>query len=77
MKFIPVVSSMIVAVKYEVFTGRLVVQFDTETFYEYGHVPPEKVAEFMFADSLGSVFTKLIKRGDFPTRRITAQHAHA
>jgi hypothetical protein len=77
MKFIPVVSSMIAAVKYDVATGRLVVQFGPDSFYEYENIPTSIVVQFLFADSLGAAFTKLVKQGHFIYRKITPEQAHA
>lgn len=80
MKLIPVVSSMVVAVGYEVESGRLVVQFpgDGQTvFWEYLLVPHSTVLTVLFSESLGKSFAQLVKKGRFENRRITAQQAHA
>ena len=80
MKFIPVVSSMIAAVGYDVETGRLVVQFPGDgqsVFWEYLAVPHSIVLTFLFSDSLGKSFAQLVKKGRFANRRITAEQAHA
>ncbi len=80
MKFIPVVSSMVAAVKYSPDSGRLVVQFpgDGQTVYwEYLGVPHSLVLQFLFADSLGRAFALLIKKGGFENRRVTPQQAHS
>lgn len=80
MKFIPVVSSMVAAVGYDVETGRLVVQFPGDgrsVFWEYLGVGHSIILQFLFADSLGREFTRLIKKGGFENRRITLQQAHS
>lgn len=80
MKLIPVVSSMVVAVGYDVGSGRLVVQFpgDGQTvFWEYLGVPPSIVLTVLFSPSLGKSFAQLVKKGGFVNQHITAQQAHA
>lgn len=75
-KFVPVVSAAMAAVKYERENGRLVVQFD-ETYYEYDGVPGDVVLDFMFADSIGSAFSTLVKKGGFPFKVISTEEAQA
>ncbi len=80
MRLIPVISSMVAAVGYNHETGRLVVQFpgDGQTvFWEYLEVPHSIVVRFMFDESLGRTFAKLVKKGQFENKRITAQQAVA
>ncbi len=74
MAFVPVVSAALTAVNFDRRAGRLVIQFG-EKFYEYEGVPGEAVLDFMFADSIGSEFDKLVKKGGFPFRQITAEAA--
>ena len=80
MKLIPVVSSMVSTVGYDLETGRLVVQFPGDgqsVFWEYLGVPHSIVLTFLFSESLGKSFAQLVKKGRFENRRITAQQAHA
>ena len=80
MKLIPVVSSMVAAVGYDVEAGRLVVQFpgDGQSIYwEYLGVPHGIVVTFMFSESLGRSFAQLVKKGGFKNRRITPEQAHS
>jgi hypothetical protein len=75
-KFVPVVSSALVAVKYDREQAQLTIQFG-ETFYEYDGVPADVVVDFMFADSIGSAFSTLVIKGGFTYRKIAAGQAHA
>lgn len=74
-RFVPVVSAALVAVKYERERSRLVVQFGEDTFYEYDGVSPEVVLDFLFADSIGSAFDALVKKGGFQYRKLRAADA--
>ena len=74
MAFVPVVSASLTAVHYEREQQRLVVQFG-ESWYEYDAVPGDVVLDVMFADSIGSTFDRLIKKGGFPFRKIPATEA--
>jgi hypothetical protein len=75
-QFVPVVSSALAAVKYDRETQRLVIQFG-DVFYEYDTVSSDVVVDFLFADSIGSAFSTLVKKGGFAFRKITAAQAHA
>ncbi len=75
-KFVPVVSAAITAVKFDREARKLVVQFG-EAFYEYDGVPGDVVLDFMFADSIGSSFDALVKKGGFTFRRIPSEQALA
>ena len=74
MAFVPVVSAALTAVHYEREQQRLVVQFG-ESWYEYDHVPGDVVLDVMFADSIGSTFDRLIKKGGFSFRKIPSAEA--
>ncbi|KKN84429.1 hypothetical protein LCGC14_0288910 [marine sediment metagenome] len=74
-KFVPVVSAAMTAIKFERETGRLVVQFGEDSFYEYDGVSNEVVLDVLFADSIGSAFSALVKRGGFAFRKIPAAQA--
>ncbi len=74
MAFVPVISAALTAVNFDRRAGRLVIQFG-EKFYEYTGVPGDVVLDFMFADSIGSEFDKLVKKGGFSFRQITADVA--
>jgi hypothetical protein len=74
-KFLPVVSQALVSVKYEREQARLVVQFGEDSFYEYDGVPGDVVLDFMFADSIGSAFSALVKKGGFQFRKLPADQA--
>ena len=80
MKLIPVVSSMVAAIGYDVGSGRLVVQFPGDgntVFWEYMSVPHYIVLHTLFGDSFGKEFNRLIKKGGFVNNRITAEQASA
>ena len=84
MKLIPVVSSMVSTIGYDVESGRLVVQFpvltgpiDQSVFWEYLAVPHYIVLNVLFAESFGKEFNRLIKKGGFENKRITAEQANA
>lgn len=74
--FLPVVSSNITAVKYDREAGRLVVQFG-ESFYVYSNVPGDIVLDFIFAESIGGKFNELVKKGEFPYKKVSAVEANA
>ena len=73
-QFVPVVSSALSAVRYDRELGRLIVQFG-EDYFEYDAVPSDVVVDFMFADSIGSSFATLVKKGGFAFRRISQETA--
>lgn len=75
MAFVPVVSAALTAVHYEREQRRLVVQFGEEAVYEYDDVPSDVVLDFMFADSIGSTFDRLVKKGGYSFRKIPATQA--
>ena len=80
MKLIPAVSSMVATIGYDVETGRLIVQFPgggNASFWEYLEVPWLVVLTVLFADSFGVEFNRLIKKGGFVNKRITAEQANA
>ena len=74
MAFVPVVSAALTAVQYERERQRLVIQFG-ESIYEYTDVPGDVVLDFMFADSIGSTFDRLVKKGGYAFRQIPAAEA--
>lgn len=76
-KFIPIVSSAMVAVKYEREQARLTVQFGEDVFYEYDSVPGDVVLDFLFADSIGSAFAALVKKPGFAFRKLPANRPRA
>lgn len=74
----PVESSNIAAVGYDAARRHLFVQFKSAGVYRYADVPPDVVASFMGADSIGGYFARYIK-GAFKHTRIedaAAQAAH-
>lgn len=73
-QFVPVVSSALSAVRYDRETKRLVIQFG-DAYFEYTDVSSDVVVDFMFADSIGSSFDKLVKKAGFSFRRITVEQA--
>ncbi len=70
MAFLPVVSSALTAVDYDRANGRLKVKFG-EAVYEYLNIPDNVVLDVLFADSIGSTFDRLVKKGGFGFRRLT------
>lgn len=75
MQFVPVVSSALLAVKFDRETNRLVVQFGEDIFYVYNGVPGDVVLDFLFADSIGRSFDVLVKKGGFGFKRISVDEA--
>lgn len=74
-KFIPVVSTAMTAVYYDRETTTLRVRFGEEAFFEYDNVSGDIVLDFMFADSIGREFDRLVKKGNFSFRRISNTQA--
>ena len=74
-QFIPVVSSMMAAVKYDRERSELTVQFSESAFYTYSGVPSDVVVDFLFADSIGSSFNSLVKKGGFEFQPVSAEDA--
>ena len=74
MAFVPVVSAALTAIHYDRERQRLVIQFG-ESVYEYTDEPGDVVLDVMFADSIGSTFDRLVKKGGFAFRKIPAAEA--
>ncbi len=74
-QFIPVVSSMMAAVRYDRERSELTVQFSEDAFFTYSDVPSDIVVDFLFADSIGSAFNSIVKKGGFEFERIPAKDA--
>ncbi len=70
MAFLPVVSSALTAVDYDRTKNQLKIKFG-EAVYEYTHVPSHIVLDFLFAESIGSTFNTLVKKGGFGFRRLS------
>jgi len=71
MAFVPVVSSAMSQVQYDRQTRVLHVNFG-ERFYEYTDVPSEVVLDVLFANSQGKEFDRLVKKGGFAYREVSA-----
>lgn len=76
-QFIPVVSSAMVAVKYDREQSELTVQFSDTAYYTYADVPSDVVVDFLFAESVGSAFSQIVKKGGFEFTQITADKARS
>ena len=76
-RLVPVVSSALTSMSYDRTTGRLIVQFSEDSFYEYDSVPGDVVLDVMFADSHGQAFDRLVKKGGFGYRRVHRDQALA
>ena len=74
-RFLPILSSRMVAAKYDRESQRLVVQFNMNTWYEYDNVPSDEVVDFMFADSIGAAFSSGVEKKGYPYRRISRDQA--
>lgn len=77
-KLVPVNSSMFQAMSWDIATKKLVVQFpggEVGVFYAYQEVPAQVVAAVMFADSSGTAFDELVKKGGFKYEKITPEEA--
>lgn len=71
----PVVSSNITHIGYDAARRHLYVQFKAAGIYRYADVPPDAVASFMGADSIGRHFARYIK-GAYKHTRLEQQTAH-
>lgn len=71
MAFVPVVSSALSQIQYDRETQLMTVNFG-EKFYEYIGVTQEDLLDVMFADSIGSTFDRLIKKGSYAFREVAA-----
>ena len=71
MAFLPVVSSMVSRLQYDRNTRVLTAVF-RDRFYAYADVPADVVLDVLFADSIGSTFDKLIKKGGFAFQEISS-----
>lgn len=69
MKMLPVASTSIRSIGYEVSTKTLYIQFNNGFMYEYKNLPPIVYAALMNADSIGAFFNRTI-RGKYPYRRL-------
>lgn len=61
MKRIPIESSSINSIGYDIAEQILEIEFTRGTIYQYKNVPPEEVLGLIFAESIGSFFHKNIK----------------
>lgn len=77
MKILPLQSSMLVGLGYNINARLLIVQFDADTYYAYDGVDPETVVHILFSDSHGAEFTRRVKNANFPYQRITKEEAFA
>ncbi|MGD2071961.1 MAG: KTSC domain-containing protein [Candidatus Thorarchaeota archaeon] len=69
MKRIPVKSSSINSIGYDIIEQILEVEFTRGAIYQYEDVPAFRVVEFIFADSVGKYFSQNIKN-NFKYRKI-------
>ena len=72
----PVESSNITAIGYDAARRHLYVQFKAAGVYRYADVPPDAVASFVGAESIGRHFARYIK-GAYKHTRIEAAAAQA
>ena len=70
MRLIPLQSSNLSGVSYNISTDELFVQFTNGTLYVYHDVPPESVCAFLFGESQGKLFNAIIKSGPFSYEKI-------
>lgn len=64
-------SAQIKTINYSPVSMVLTVGFLSGHVYRYSEVPPEVVANVMFAPSVGSSFDSLIKKGNYPYVKLT------
>lgn len=69
-RYIPVASSTIERVGYDVDTMELRVFFKSGAHYSYPQVPAFKLVQVLFAESVGSAFDSVIKKGGFAYTKI-------
>lgn len=62
MQMQPVVSSNIAAVGHDAATSTLRIQFNSGSVYDYANVPASLFAELLAAESVGSFFSRAIKK---------------
>ncbi len=70
MTYISVSSSCIASIGYDVFSGRLEVEFLDGSLYQYSNVPEHTYRGLMEAASHGTYFDKRIKKAGYPYIRI-------
>lgn len=70
MNMVPVSSSNLRAVGYDVATQTLRIAFISSGVYEYAGVPASVHASLMGASSLGSYFDAHIKKGPYRHRKV-------
>jgi hypothetical protein len=70
---VPVTSSQIKAVGHDAATSTLVVEFNNSSKYEYANVPAALHADMMAAESVGSWFSKNIKKdaSSYPFKQVS------
>lgn len=74
MKFVPVVSSQISQLGHDAVSSTMRVVFTNGSTYEYANVSRELFEELLAAPSVGSHFSKVIKKnhGTYPFTKIGA-----
>jgi hypothetical protein len=70
MTHLPVSSSCIASIGYDVFCARLEVEFLDGSYYQYSDVPEHIYRGLMTAPSHGTYFDKRIKKAGYPYIRI-------
>ncbi len=69
MKLLPVISTSISDIGYDIGVQTLYVRFNNGFTYQYGNVPPQVYSTLMNSESIGAYFNRNI-RGRYPYRRI-------
>lgn len=70
MNYLPVVSSQISHVGYDIDSKTLGVKFARGGEYHYSAVPVEVAGKVVFSKSVGSTFDKLIKKGGYEYKKV-------
>lgn len=76
MRLIPLQSSQIIGLAFSPEgddKGKLYVQFNNGNWYVYDDVPALKVMQVILAESQGTAFDRLIKRGNYAYKRLDGE----
>lgn len=70
LRYLPLQSSQIMGIAYDLPEKRLYTQFNNAAWYEYDDVPAETVLQVIIARSQGTAFNEKVKKGNFVYRKL-------
>jgi KTSC domain len=71
MQRVPVESAQLTSVGYDLDSSTLEVEFRKGGIYQYSSISPEMHQQLMSAESIGTFFNTVIRKGDFGPVRIS------